>query len=160
MVRTLSLFIAVGCAAAPPPSSSPSQSLERSGIDAFNLAMVNATRRMDAAAIAALWEDDGVSLLPSTSPTVGKPAIRTFIEAATVEHPGARIVTFEMTCDGVEVVGDFAHEYCDEHQLVDLGSGKSPFEGWGRMLFVLHRGGDHVWRLRREMWQPARAPQT
>ena len=41
-------------------------------IDAFNRALAAATRSMDNAALLALWDDDGISLLPSTKPIVGK----------------------------------------------------------------------------------------
>jgi len=48
-------------------------------IDAFNKAFAKATRTMDNAATLALWDDDGVSLLPSTKPIIGKPAIAKFL---------------------------------------------------------------------------------
>ena len=41
-------------------------------IEVFNRAFDDATRRMDNAAAVALWEADGISLLPSTKPIVGK----------------------------------------------------------------------------------------
>lgn len=94
----------------------------QSGVETFNSAMIKATRAMDNAALLALWEDDGVALLPSTPPIVGKVALTKFYT---------------------------------EHQVVDLGPGKQPFDGKGTMLFVLHRGHDGVWRLKREMWNPA-----
>ena len=43
----------------------------RDGVEAFNRAFDAATRQMDTAATLALWQDDGVSLLPST-PQIGR----------------------------------------------------------------------------------------
>jgi ketosteroid isomerase-like protein len=122
--------------------------------------MTDATRQMDNAATIALWEDDGVSLLPGTKPIEGKQAIGAFIADVTAKFPGAHMRSFEMTCAGIEIAGDVATEYCDEHQIVDLAPGKPPFDGRGKMLFVLHRGADGKWRLRREMWNQGVAPAT
>jgi ketosteroid isomerase-like protein len=148
--------------ASPPATSTPSPAAlpvltsadARAGIDAFNRAMIDVTTRMDNAGVLALWEDDGVSLLPSTKPIEGKKAIGAFLADVTAQFPGAHMRSFEMTCSGIEVTvtGDSATEYCDEHQVVDLGSGKAPFDGRGKILFVLHRGTDGTWRVRREMW--------
>lgn len=51
----------------------------QSGIETFNKSLDAATRSMDNAATLALWDDDGVSLLPSTPPIVGKKAIGKFL---------------------------------------------------------------------------------
>jgi ketosteroid isomerase-like protein len=130
----------------------------RSEIDAFERAMIEGTRRMDNAALIALWEDDGVALLPDMAPLVGKRAIADFITKTTGAMPNARMVSFDMTCSGREIAGDLATEYCFEHQVVDLGPDKPRFDGSGNLLFVLHRGADGTWRLRREMWNAGRKP--
>jgi ketosteroid isomerase-like protein len=129
-----------------------------SEIDAFNLALHDATLHMDNAAVLALWEDDGVSLLPNAKPLAGKQAIGDFVANVMRAMPEAHMTSFEMTCSGIEIAGDNATEYCFEHQVVDLGAGKQPFDGAGTMLLVLHRGGDGKWRLRREMWNQGVKP--
>ena len=113
---------------------------------------------MDTAAILALWEDDGVSLLPGEKPIVGKPAIAAFITQALASISGARMQSFEMECTGLEVSADWASELCDEHQVVALAGDKPPFDGRGKLLFVLHRGADARWRIRREMWNQGAKP--
>lgn len=123
------------------------------GIDAFNKALSDATTHMDNAATMALWDEEGASLLPGTDAIVGKKAIGEFMERVMQQLQGARMKSFEMHCSGVEQAGDWASEWCDEHQVVELGGGKPDFDGRGRMLLVLHRGADGKWRLRREMWQ-------
>lgn len=130
------------------------------GIEAFNRALDQATRNMDNTAALALWEDDGVSLLPSTKPIVGKKAIARFFHDVTAQLPGARMEKFESECFDINVSGDLASEWCTEHQVVQLGGGKPPFDGRGKMLLVLHRGADGKWRLRQEMWNQAAAPDS
>jgi ketosteroid isomerase-like protein len=128
------------------------------GIDAFNRALTEATANMDNAATVALWDEDGISLLPSTKPIIGKKAIARFLADVTASIPGARMAKFEMQCFDIELSGNWASEWCAEHQVVVLPEGKPPFEGWGNMLLVLHRGSDGKWRLKREMWQEASKP--
>ncbi len=129
----------------------------RAGIEAFNRALSEATTHMDNAATIALWEADGVSLLPSTRPLVGRKAIAAFLDAVTARLPGARMAKFELRCADIETSGDWASEWCQEHQVVLLAPDKPPFDGQGVMLLVLHRGTDGKWRLKREMWSPAAA---
>lgn len=125
------------------------------GIAKFNQALTVATTRMDNAAAMALWADDGISLLPGTAPIVGKKAISDFMDGVTRQLPGAHMQHFEMQCRAVEVSGNWATEWCHEHQIVELGGGKPPFDGQGNMLLVLHRDSDGQWRLKREMWNQA-----
>ena len=127
----------------------------RAEIEAFNRAFDSATRHMDNAASVALWADDGISLLPSTKPMVGKKAIAKFMDDITAPLKGAKMETFEMRCHDIVVSGDWASEWCTEHQIVRMPGDKPPFDGWGKMLLVLHKGADGKWRLEREMWNQA-----
>jgi ketosteroid isomerase-like protein len=129
----------------------------RAEIEAFNRSFEDATRRMDNSAIVALWADDGISLLPSTKPIVGKVAIAAFIDSVTAQIKGARMEKFELECSALDVSGNIASEWCSEHQVVAMPGGKPPFDGRGRMLLVLKRGRDGKWRLLREMWNQAEA---
>jgi ketosteroid isomerase-like protein len=127
----------------------------RAEIDAFNRKFEDATRRMDTAATMELWAEDGISLLPSTKPIVGKAAIRAFFDGVMSQLNGARMERFEMNCSGIEIAGEMASEWCSEHQVVRMPNGKPPFDGRGRMLLVLRRGAEGKWRLLREMWVQA-----
>lgn len=130
------------------------------GIASFNCALGAATRNMDNAATLALWEDDGISLLPSTPPIVGKKAIATFMAGIQKQFPDAHMQSFESQCFDIQVSGDLATEWCTEHQVVNLAKGKPPFDGRGKMLLVLRRGTDGKWRLRQEMWNQAVSPEA
>ncbi|HXA19691.1 MAG TPA: DUF4440 domain-containing protein [Thermoanaerobaculia bacterium] len=127
----------------------------QSGVEAFNKSLDSATRSMNNAAVLALWDDDGVSLLPSTPPIVGKKAIAKFLDDVMAAIPGGRMMTFEMQCHDIQVSGDWGSEWCTEHQIVQFPGDKPPFDGWGKMLFVLHRGADGKWRVKEEMWNQA-----
>ena len=124
-------------------------------IQVFNHKLEDATLRMDNAATLALWTEDGISLLPSTKPIVGKPAIAAFLESVTASIKGAKMQKFEMECFAIDVSGNLATEWCTEHQIVQMPGGKPPFDGRGKMLLVLRRGSDGNWRMKREMWNQA-----
>lgn len=102
--------------------------------------------------LAALWDEDGIALLPDTSPMVGKLAIEEYLNRVAMQLKDARMQRFELVCSDVLMAGAWASEWCREHQIVDLGTGKAPFEGWGNLLLVLHRGTAGRWRIIREMW--------
>lgn len=118
----------------------------RAGVEAFNRAFDAATRHMDNAATLALWQDDGVSLLPSTPPIVGKPALAKFMDDVMASIPGGHMQKFESACFDINVSGDWATEWCAEHQLVQFANGKPPFEGWGQ---------DAAGPASRQRWQVA-----
>jgi len=149
----LLLLATPGVSQTPPAAVS-----EHAGIAEFNLAFDEATRHMDSAATLALWEEDGTSLLPSTKPIVGKKAIAAFLQQVMLQLEGAQMEKFEDTCFDIQVSGNWASEWCVEHQIVKLPAGKPPFDGWGKMLLVLHRGTDGKWRLKQEMWNQALPP--
>lgn len=129
-------------------------------IDAFNRAFASATRAMDNAATLALWDEDGVSLLPSTKPIIGKAAITKFLTDVTSSLAGAHMTKFESACFDIHVSGEWATEWCTEHQIVELPGGKPPFNGYGKMLLVLHRGASGAWRIHEEMWNQALPPDS
>jgi uncharacterized protein (TIGR02246 family) len=144
--------------AAPLPMVAQTATLTpRAEIEAFNRKLEVATRTMDNAATLALWADDGISLLPSTKPIVGKPAIAAFFDSVTAQIKGATMQKFEMECSAIDISGDTASEWCREHQIVQMADGKPPFDGRGKMLLVLKKGQDGSWRLLREMWNQAEA---
>ncbi|MBU6206172.1 MAG: DUF4440 domain-containing protein [Alphaproteobacteria bacterium] len=144
----LLICMVVGAPAAPAQDT-------HAGIVAFNAALSDATRNMDNPATLALWEEDGVSLLPSTPPIIRKPAIAKFMADVMASLSGARMTGFELHCTDIAVHGNWASEWCTEHQHVVFANGKPPFDGGGKMLFVLHRGVDRAWRIKREMWNAA-----
>ncbi len=138
--------------------AAPAAADANDGILAFNRAFDAATRAIDNDAMLALWEDDGISLLPQTPPIEGKAAIAKFLAGVTQQNPGMRMESFDNVCSGIEVAGDWASEWCLEHQVVSFADGKPRLDGRGRMLLILHRGADGRWRLRREMWNQAEVP--
>lgn len=155
MVRVLfGLAAAAACVSC--AISGLSTDRDRRSVEAFNRSLSQATTRMDDSAMVALWEDDGISLLPAAAPLVGKPKIEQFLAGISAQFPHAHMQSFDLRCFDIEASGDWASEWCREHQVILLAKGRPVFDGRGKMLLVLHRGRDHVWRIHTEMWNQGR----
>jgi len=132
----------------------------KSEIEEFNQKFADAHRKMDNAAIIGMWAEDGVSLLPETAPMVGKKTIANFIADVVARMPGYHMQKFEIEFQGIEANGEWASEWATEHQIVAAPAGKENFEGYGKMLLVLHKEADGNWRITREMWNQGVKPET
>jgi ketosteroid isomerase-like protein len=154
-MRKLPMFALLFFAAALPLTAQTPPVNPRAEIEDFNRKFEVATRQMDNAAVMALWGDNGISLLPSTKPIIGKMAIAAFFDSVTAQIKGARMEKFELECFDIDVSGNTASEWCAEHQVVVMPDGKPPFDGRGKMLLVLKKGLDGKWRLLREMLNQA-----
>ena len=147
-----------GRAVAVGQADSASAEVARKEIEAFNVKFLEAHQRMDNAAIAGMWAEDGVSLLPETAAIAGRKAIAKFINDVVEQMPGYHMRRMELNFQGIEVSGDWASEWATEHQIVDPPPGKPVFEGYGKMLLVLHKESDGIWRIKREMWNQGVKP--
>jgi ketosteroid isomerase-like protein len=87
-------------------------------IDAFNKKYIAAHLRMDNAAVLGMWAEDGISLLPATDPMIGKEAIGKFMEEVTGRTRGYHMQKMDVDFQGIEVSGDWASEWAEEHQVV------------------------------------------
>jgi len=131
----------------------------RQEIEAFNQKFIEAHLKMDNAAIIGMWAEDGVSLLPEMAPMVGKKTIAAFLEKVVSQMPGYHMQKVELDFQGIEVDGEWASEWAMEHQIADAPAGKQNFEGYGKMLLVLHKEVDGNWRVKREMWNQGIKPE-
>jgi len=123
-------------------------------IDVFNRDFRDATLRMDNTASMALWEDDGVTLLPGLAPIEGKKTIAKWLDDVVARMPGYRVTVQENSFHDLQVSGEWASEWGTTHQVVQPPDGKPAIDTWGKILLVLHKGHDGRWRIREEMWTP------
>jgi len=130
----------------------------RAEIDAFNKKYIAAHLRMDNAAVMSMWAEDGISLLPTTDPIIGKEAIGKFMDEVTGKMPGYHMQKMDVDFQGIEVSGDWASEWAEEHQVVQPPPGRRMIDSYGKLLLVLHREADGNWRITREMWNQGLKP--
>ena len=149
----LSVFLLLHSAPqTPAPPADP-----KSEILAFNEKFIDAHLRMDNPAIIAMWADDGVSLLPSMAPMVGRAAIGKFITDITAQMPGYKIVREKIDFHDIQVSGDWASEWGLETQGLQPPN-QPTMEGYGKILFVLHKDASGQWKIQQEMWNASPKP--
>jgi ketosteroid isomerase-like protein len=124
---------------------------------AFNENFINAHLRMDSPAIIAMWAEDGVSLLPSMAPLAGRASIGKFINDISAQMPGYKIVRERIDFHDIQVSGDWASEWGLETQGLQPPS-QPVMEGYGKILFVLHKDPSGEWKIQQEMWNASPKP--
>lgn len=134
-----------------PPADPKAQILD------FNEKFINAHLRLDNPAIIAMWAEDGVSLLPSMPPMIGRGAIGKFINDISAQMPGYKIVREKIDFHDIQVSGDWASEWGLETQGLQPPN-QPEMEGYGKLLFVLHKDSSGQWKIQQEMWNAAPRP--
>jgi uncharacterized protein (TIGR02246 family) len=127
----------------------------RKEIEAWNQKYIAAHLRMDNAAILAMWQEDGVSLLQGMDPIQGKEAIGKFFAQAVAQIAGYHMKTMEIDFREIQVMGDWAYEWGIEHQVLEPPPGKEAFDGRGNILLILHKNSNGDWKIKQEMWSAA-----
>ena len=130
----------------------------RQELEAFNKKFIEAHLKMDNAAVMSMWAEDGVSLLPQTTPLMGKATIAKFMDDVVAKMPGYRMEKIDVDFQGIEVSGEWASEWAFEHQIVRPPDERPVFDRYGKLLLVLHREPDGNWRIKREMWNQGMKP--
>jgi ketosteroid isomerase-like protein len=124
-------------------------------IDAFNKRYVEMHLRMNTAGIFATWAEDGVSLMPGEAPLIGKKAIVAWVENILAQMPGYKVVKEEIEFHDLQISGDWASEWGNEHQVVQPPDGKPVIDSRGEIALVLHRKASGEWKVKQEMWNQA-----
>ena len=152
-IRKTGLVAAAGVMAAGAFGAGTENSKEE--IDAFNRRYVEMHLKMDTAGIFATWAEDGVSLMPGEAPLIGKEAIVAWVENILSQMPGYKVAKEEMDFHDIQISGDWASEWANEHQVVQPPDGKPVIDSRGKMALVLHREAGGEWKVRQEMWNAA-----
>jgi uncharacterized protein (TIGR02246 family) len=130
----------------------------RKEIEAFNKRYVELHLNMDTAGILALWEEDGVDLMPGEAALIGREKISTWVEDILGKMPGYKVMKQEMQFYNIHVCGEWASEWATEHQVVQPPEGKPVIDSYGKMALVLHREASGEWKVQQEMWNGAPKP--
>lgn len=126
-------------------------------LEEFNRKFRENISNTDHAAMLAMWAEDGVDLMPGEAPLVGRRAIATWLRGMETGAAGSRVSEEELEFHDLEVAGDWASEWANEHQIVQH-RGRRPIEGYGKIALVLHREGNRQWTIKQEMWNDSPHP--
>src|SRR5580692_12093683 len=124
-------------------------------VDRFNKRYVELHLKMDTAGIYGSWAEDGVSLMPEEAPLIGKKAIVAWVENILSQMQGYKVVKEEIDFHDIQISGDWASEWANEHQVVQPPDGKPVIDSRGKMALVLHREANGERKVKQEMWNQA-----
>ena len=149
-VLTLVLILA---ACAPPPqekaaTEGPGQVEIEAALNSANDAFVSAFNAGDAAAIAALFTDDGVQMPPNDPAASGKEAIQASYQSSFDQF------TFEFAVSQVEAEGAGEWAFARGTYTIKLtpkADGKA-IEDSGKYMNVWARQADGSWKIARHIW--------
>jgi uncharacterized protein (TIGR02246 family) len=130
----------------------------RREIEAFNKRYVELHLKMDTPGLLALWEEDGVDLMPGDAAMIGRKKISAWVEDILAKMPGYKVMKQEMEFHDIHVCGDWASEWATEHQAVQPPDGKPVIDSYGKSALVLHREANGEWKVQQEMWNAAPKP--
>jgi len=147
LAMTFLFFLPLSSPQTPAPPADP-----KAEILTFNQNFINAHLRMDNPAIIDMWAEDGVSLLPSMAPMIGRATIGKFINDISAQMPGYKIVREKIDFRDIQVSGDWASEWGLETQGLQPPGNQPTMEGYGKLLFVLHKNAKGEWKIQQEMW--------
>jgi|SRR5581483_3728570 len=136
-------------AAATGPSSIPDAAAKT--IAATNAAWLEAMKRQDAAAIAAIYGDDAVFVTPTGDPLRGRAAIEAF-ERDRFARSG-RVLDGSIEDDGVTQTGAYVYEW-GHATLRVAGRGAASSSVTGRFLTVWAQDAAGRWRIIRNVSLP------
>ena len=68
------------------------------------------------------------------------------------QMPGYKVVKEEIDFHDIQISGDWASEWGNEHQVVQPPDGKPVIDSRGKMALVLHREASGEWKVKQEMW--------
>lgn len=124
----------------------------RERLDLFNQQFISACQNMDHSAAAALWAADGVDLLPSMAPMVGKDKIFEWLNSLSPQLAGAKMLDCSVEWRDIQIHGDLAYEWGINRQKIEFPPPKKTFQNEGKILLILKRQADGSWKIAMESW--------
>jgi uncharacterized protein (TIGR02246 family) len=161
MDRTRKVLLVACCVVLPMAAGMKARTAEDAGrkeIEAFNKRYVELHLKMNTAEILALWEEDGVDLMPGDAAMIGRKKISAWVEDILAKMPGYKVMKQDTEFHDIRVCGDWASEWATEHQVVQPPDGKPMIDSYGKMALVLHREANGEWKVQQEMWNAAPKP--
>jgi uncharacterized protein (TIGR02246 family) len=133
-------------AATAPPDPAPINELRAKYQAAYNAA--------DAAAAAALYTDDAVSLPDHHTALQGKAAIQQYLQEIFTQYSA----TMTITPSDTDIVGDVAHEHGTFTVKVTPKAGGDTVTDDGKYVVILKRGADGSWKIHHDIDNSNRMP--
>ena len=150
-LRVLASFLALvplfGCAPGETPTT-PSANTKTAGIRELVEQSVNALNAGDVDTLLALHTDDAVILKPHQPAEIGKPAMRSSLEALFQQFK----VDETRSISEIQVAGEWAFAWGTYRSKLTPRSGGAPSVETGKYVEVLRKSPGGDWKLARTIW--------
>ena len=147
------LLTFMGCQTAPTPAPQRDVAADMKAINALGDQYAVAFNSGNAAAAAAFYADDAITMGPNQAVIEGKQAIQASHESMFRES----VVKGAFTWLETQVAGDWAYQRGNYAQTFTPKSGK-PMEDLGKFLEILKRQPDGSWKSYRLIWNTNNPP--
>jgi uncharacterized protein (TIGR02246 family) len=118
-------------------------------IEKLHKADIEATLTQDPGLLPNLWSDDAVNLQFPGPAVVGKKAMQQAYEKFRTEHPDFQVLKYAPDIKDVQIADGWAIEWGYAEGTYKMSSGESPFSMKVKVLRVLKRQSDGLWKLAR-----------
>jgi len=119
------------------------------GIKELHRKDIAASKARDFKTLLSLWTEDGVLLMPGEKPTVGKEALKVYMDEQAKISQAYRIKKYEHKWEEVKVIGDWAFEWGFFNAEAEMIKGGEIIKQQGKLLRILKRQKDGSWRAAR-----------
>ena len=130
------------------------QAEEMAAIEEFRRQDVAATLSQDLRALADLWTEDGVRLVPGAPVDVGKEAIRATNERNKAALPELEVESYVPEMKDVTIAGDWAFYWGYFTAVYVESAGGEEKRIRAKVLSVQRKQPDGSWKVARGMWTP------
>lgn len=113
---------------------------------------VAASKARDLATLVSLWTDDGIALPPDEDPVIGKEAIQLWLERNLEQERDYQITEYVHRFEEIEIFGEWAFEWGTFSGAVKPVAGGSPMRMTGKLLRILKRQPNGMWKVARSIW--------
>jgi uncharacterized protein (TIGR02246 family) len=137
--------------------SQQEQSTNQADVEAINdvrEAHIAALNDGDVDAWVAAFIDDGVQMPPHASANLGSESIRAWSQAFLTPFR----VTFTLSVDEVQVVGDWAFERGTYKITLSPKAGGEPIQDIGKYITIYERQPGGTWGIARDIWNSNNPP--
>ena len=141
-----SVLTFAGCQTAPKPGEQKDVAADLAAVNALRGKFRAAFNSNDAGALAALYADDAIVMLPNQPAVEGRPAIQSLYEAMFK----ANAVKIAITPLETQLAGDWAYDRGNATTTITPKSGK-PMERSNKYLTIYKRQSDGSWKIYRDI---------
>ena len=146
-------LLAVGCGGGSQQTTTTQTDL--TPINNLRTAFQAAYNAGDAAALAALYTDDAISLPDHHAAVQGKAAIQRYYEDEIFKQ---YMATIAIMPGDTEITGDLAHEHGTYSITVTPRAGGNQMTDDGKYVVIFKRGADGIWKIHHDIDNSNRMP--